>query len=81
MLDWNKALPDLILIFGIIIFLRLIIIFRKKLQSPYLKRIKEINQRIEDAHEILDEIWPNRPGIRRKQRKAKIQRRLNKYIR
>jgi len=65
MLEWNKILPDVLIIIGIMIAIRITIIIRNKLQ-PYNKKIKEREEQLEKAKETLDEIWPDRPGIRRK---------------
>ncbi|OIP42128.1 hypothetical protein AUJ95_02085 [Candidatus Desantisbacteria bacterium CG2_30_40_21] len=69
MFEWGKALPDILLIMGIMIAIRISFLFRKT--QSYNKKIQERKEQLEKAGEILDEIWPDRPGVRRKERKAR----------
>ncbi|MBI4777529.1 hypothetical protein HY792_01185 [Candidatus Desantisbacteria bacterium] len=75
MFELDKTWPDILVIIGILLAIRISIIFRDKLQ-PYNKKTKEIEEQLEKARETLDEIWPDRPGMRRKklsERKERIQ--------
>ncbi|MFH1097722.1 MAG: hypothetical protein ABH886_08735 [Candidatus Desantisbacteria bacterium] len=69
MFELDKALPDILLIIGIMIAIRISFIFRKT--KSYNKKIQERKEQLEKAGEILDEIWPDRPGVRRRERKER----------
>lgn len=65
MFEWGKSWTDILLIFGVLIAIRLSFIFRKS--QSYNKKIQEEEEQLEKAREALDEIWPDRPGVRRRQ--------------
>ncbi len=72
MFELDKTLPDILIIIGIMIAIRISIIFRRNKMQPYNKRIKEREEQLENARETLDEIWPNRPGMRRRKLRERI---------
>ncbi len=71
MFELDKTLPDILIIIGIMILIRISIILRRKKMQPYNKKIDEMEEQLEKAKETLDEIWPNRPGMRRKKLKER----------
>ncbi|MEK6968226.1 MAG: hypothetical protein AABX51_06350 [Nanoarchaeota archaeon] len=71
MFELDKTLPDILIIIGIMIAIRISIIFRRKKMQPYSKKIEGMEEQLEKARETLDEIWPNRPGMRRKKLKER----------
>ncbi|MDI6781780.1 MAG: hypothetical protein QME49_06750 [bacterium] len=66
MFELDKTLPDILIIIGIMIAIRITIILRRNKMQPYNKRIKEMEEQLEKTRETLDDIWPNRPGMRRR---------------